>query len=326
MARRVSPIANLSIYRIMGAAMITPLRLTTLLLALQVMTPLVKADDSLPPPPPMSKAETAAVESFAKDMQAVKDWIKGEQKAAETSNARYLMIPVKLPAHLEKVRVAELPATLSKPFAALKASASAHAEALKDMPTDESKVEEWMAVKLADTKHNVAVSELIGKQGESESELIAAGVEYRIGRQVDINNVSQIEDRWIVILSVYKKFHQAKADAERIAKASGMLFSMNGMIYDKKGLRYPDNFEDEVFAGVYVARRYNGASKGEEVFEQHISIEKSDDYQGFAPGYYIVVGCIAESADEGKAQVAKFKKHAPDTNVKKTELFVGCMH
>lgn len=310
-----------------GALMKTPIQFVSALVSL-IALPLaqLRAQDSLPPPPPMSKAEAAAVESFAKDMQAVKDWIKAEQKAAETSAARYHMLPVKLPAHLEKARVAGLPAALAKPFAALKAAAAAHAEALKDMPADEAKVEEWMAAKLADTQHNVAVSELIGRQGESESELISAGVEYRIGRQVDINNVSQIEDRWIVILSVYKNFHQAKADAERIAKASGVPFSMNGMIYDKKGLRYPDNYEDEVYAGTYVSRRFNGTEINGKVFEHNLSIEKSDDYQGFASGYYIVVGCIAESADEGKAQAAKYKKHAPDAYVKKTELFLGCMH
>ncbi len=274
----------------------------------------------------MSKAESAAVERFSRDMQAVKDWIKAEQKAAETSEARYHMIPVKLPAHLAKVRAEGVPPALAKPFAALKANAAAHAEALKDMPADEAKVPEWMTAKLADVKHNVAVGELIGRRGEIESELISAGVEYRVGRQVDINNVSQIEDRWIVILSVYKNFHQAKAEAERIAKASGVPFSMNGMIYDKKGLRFPDNYEDEVFAGTYIARRHNGTEVKGTVFEQNISIEKSDDYQGFAPGYYIVVGSIAESADEGKAQTAKYKKHAPGTYVKKTELFLGCMH
>lgn len=303
------------------------LSLLVSLVSLNALTLLAgAAEDVLPPPPPMNSAEAAAVEVFAKDMQAVKDWIKGEQKGAENNDARYHMIPVKLPERLAAVRVEGLPPALAKPFAALKAVAADHAAVLKDMPADEAKVTEWVTAKQTDPKHNEAVGELIGKQGEIESELIAAGVDYRIGRQVDINNVSQIEDRWVVILSVYKSFPKAKADAERIAKASGVLFSMNGMIYDKKGLRYPDNYEDEVFAGTYVARRYNGASKGEEVVEQHISIEKSDDYQGFAPGFYIVVGSIAESADEGRAQVARYKKHAPDTYVKKTELFFGCMH
>ena len=282
--------------------------------------------EELPPPPPMSKAQAAAVEQFARDMQAVKDWVKGEQNAVADNDVRYQRIPVRLPARLAQVRATDLPPALAKPFAALKTTAEAHAALLKDMPADDAQVAAWLEKKLADVKHNVAVSELIGRQGEIESELIAAGVDYRIGRQVDINNISQIEDRWVVILSAYKDFKPAKADAERIAKASGVPFSMNGMIYDKKGLRFPDNYEDEVFAGVYISRRFNGTEINGTVVEQNISIEKSDDYQGFAPGYYIVVGCIAESADEGQAQAAKYKKHAPSTYVKKTELFLGCMH
>jgi hypothetical protein len=303
------------------------LRPFALILALQVIACTVKAaDDALPPPPPTSKTEAAAVENFARDMQGVKDWIAGETKAAEVSEARFHMIPGKLPAQLAKVRTQGLPSALARPFTALKTNAAAHAAALKDMPAKEEKVAEWLAAKQADPKHNEAIGELIGTGSEIASELIAAGVDYRIGRQVDINNISHIEDRWIVILSVYKNFHQAKADAGRIAKASGVPFSMNGMIYDKKGLRFPDNYEDEVFAGTYVARRFNGTEVNGNAVEQNISIEKSDDYQGFASGYYIVVGCIAESADEGKAQAAKYKKHAPGTYVKKTELYLGCMH
>lgn len=304
-----------------------PIRFLPLLLALQTSpVQLLSAEEALPPAPPMSKAQAAAVESFAKDMQAVKDWIKAGQKAAETSEARYHMIPVRLPERLGKVRTEGLPPALSEPFAALVANTKTHAAALKDMPAEEAKVADWMAAKIADPKHNEAIGELVSKRSEIESALISAGVEYRIGRQVDINNVSQIEDRWIVILSVYKEFKQAKADAERIAKASGVPFSMNGMIYDKKGLRYPDNFEDEVFAGVYVSRRFNGTEINGTVVDHNISIEKSEDYQGFAPGCFIVVGCIAESADEGKTQAAKFKQHAPSAYVKKTELYFGCMH
>ena len=311
---------------IRGMMNFTRLLLSGMLAWTALPLPSAGAEDALPPPPPMSKAEAGAVELFAKDMQAVKDWIKAEQKAGETSEARYHMIPVKLPARLAQVRVAGLPPALAGPFGALRENAAAHAAVLKDMPADEAKVAEWVIAKQNDPKHNEAVGELLGKESEIESGLIAKAVEFRIGNQVDIHNVSQIEDRWIVILGANKKFDQAKADAERIAKATGMVFSMNGMIHDKKGLHYPDNFEDEIFAGSYVARRFNSTTVKDDVLEQHISIEMSADYQGFAPGYYIVVGSIAESADEGRAQVAKFKKHAPSAYAKKTELFLGCMH
>lgn len=302
-------------------------RLLALLLAVDSMsTFLVAQEPDAPITPALSKPEAAAVEAFAQDMQAVKDWIKAEQKAAETSEARYHLLPVKLPAQLARVRTARLPATLATPFTSLVANAEAHANLLKAMPSEEAQVVEWMTAKYSDASFNEAIGELIGQRSEIESTLIGAAVDLRIGRQVDLYNVSQIEDRWVVILSVYKDFPAAKADAERLAKASGVPFSMNGMIYDQKGLRYPDDFEDEVFAGQYVSRRQNGTEIAGEFVEQHLSVELSDDYQGFAPGYYMVVGCIAESAEEGKAKVAQFKSSAPDAYVKKTEIYLGCMH
>jgi hypothetical protein len=209
----------------------------------------------------------------------------------------------------------------------LKANATAHAAALAGMPQDDALVQAWMTAKLADPKAAVELGELASRGSEIESELISAGMAYRIARQVDIHNMSQIEDRWVVILGAHKDFHQAKADAERIARASGVPFSMNGMIYDKKGLRFPDNYEDEVFAGGYLARRFNSTLVGEEEVEEHVSVEKSEEYQGFAPGYYIVVGSVAETSEKARTMVVEqFRKLAPKAYVKKTEVYLGCMH
>ena len=308
--------------------MMSPLlRSLGFVLALHLVGSAVLADETATAPAPvLSKAEAAALAVFAKDMQTVKAWIQGEQKAAETNEARYHLLPVKLPAQLERVRTNGLPAALGVPFTALKANTKAHARLLKDMPSEDAAALAWMTAKQSDTAFNEAVGELIGQRSEIESTLIGAAFDHRIARQVDLFNVSQIEDRWVVILSVYRDFPAAKADAERIAKASGVPFSMNGMIYDQKGLRYPDDFEDEVFAGLYVSRRQNGTEINGEFVEQHLSVEKSEDYEGFAPGYYMVVGCIAESAQEAKERVAHFKASAPDAYVKKAEIYLGCMH
>jgi predicted phage-related endonuclease len=73
-----------------------------------------------------------------------------------------------------------------------------------------------------------------------------------------------------------------------------------------------------------VLRQANFASEGEKELENHISVEMSSDYEGFAPDYYITVGYIAESAEEAEKKAAEFKKLAPGTYVKKTKLFMGC--
>lgn len=136
----------------------------------------------------------------------------------------------------------------------------------------------------------------------------------------------QTKDRWVVILGVYKKFAEAKSDAQKFARACKVPFSMNGMIFDQKGLRFPDDLDDPVWAGEYLARRGNtGSIDGREV-DEHISVERSDGYEGFAKGYYIVVGFIAETKESGLAQGERFKAFSKDTYVKKTRIYLGCMH
>jgi hypothetical protein len=135
-----------------------------------------------------------------------------------------------------------------------------------------------------------------------------------------------VENRWVAILSAYPSFADARDDAEKIAKASGLPFSMEDRIFDKKrGLIYPDSYDDEVFAGNYVARRYNETLIGEKE-TPYLSIERSDGYDGFRPGYYIVIAGIYESAGEAKAQSARFKDWAPTSYAKKTKIYLGCLH
>lgn len=138
----------------------------------------------------------------------------------------------------------------------------------------------------------------------------------------------QTAERHVAILSVYKSFAAARADAEKIAKASKVPFSMQGRVYDKKrGLIYPDDFEDEVFRGAYVARRYDKTIlSGGEKQSAYLSVERSDAYEGFKPGFYIVVAGIGKTRDEALKQTAKFKTWAPTAYVKKTRIFMGCLH
>ncbi len=137
-----------------------------------------------------------------------------------------------------------------------------------------------------------------------------------------------MENRHAVILSVYKSFAEARADAEKISKAAKVPFSMEGRIYDKKrGLIYPDNFDDEVFRGQYVARRYHTTVlKGNETDREFLSVERSDGYDGFKKGFYIVVAGIRDNAREAQADVKRYTAWAPTAYAKKTRIYMGCMH
>lgn len=137
-----------------------------------------------------------------------------------------------------------------------------------------------------------------------------------------------MRNRFVVILSAYKSFAAAKEDAVRIAKASKVPFSMEGRVYDsRRGLIYPLDFEDELWAGEYVARRYDTTVlPGQETETQYLSVERSDGYTGFEPGYYIVVAGIQTNKWAAQRQLTRFKPWAPTGYVKQTRIYLGCMH
>lgn len=135
------------------------------------------------------------------------------------------------------------------------------------------------------------------------------------------------EDRYVVILGSTKDFQEAKRKAEAIAKASGITFSMQGMIFDKKrGLILPDDDSDPTYAGSYIHRRYNTGAPDLPEGTEYISIEKSEAYDGFKPGLYIIVGGIYPTAKEAAVAVKKFSKAVPDAYAKKTPIYLGCIH
>ena len=137
-----------------------------------------------------------------------------------------------------------------------------------------------------------------------------------------------MENRYVVVLAVYKSFTEARADAEKIAKASRVLFSMDGRVYDRKrGLIYPDDSDDEVFRGQYVARRYDTTVlKGSDKERRYLSVERSDAYDGFKKGFYIVVAGIHADSPSAQADAKRFTAWAPTAYAKKTRIYMGCMH
>ena len=99
------------------------------------------------------------------------------------------------------------------------------------------------------------------------------------------------------------------------------------MIYDKKrGLILPDNDPDETYAGSYVLRRYNELFNEPDKGAEYISIERSEAYPGFTPGFYIIMGGIYNDPKEAKGALTRFKPFVKDAYIKKTKIYMGCMH
>jgi hypothetical protein len=145
---------------------------------------------------------------------------------------------------------------------------------------------------------------------------------------IGVDTESQMVKKMIVIIGSYADFESVQKQALVISAASKKPFSMQGQIYDKKkGLRLPEDSPDEMYAGSYVHRRYNTASmKDNDEAVEYISIERSEAYPGFTPGFYIVVGGIYDTKEEAKTALAKFMPIVADAYTKQTEIFMGCMH
>ena len=135
-------------------------------------------------------------------------------------------------------------------------------------------------------------------------------------------------ERLIILLGSFKDFEEAHQHVQAVSRASGMPFSMQGMIYDKKrGLIAPDDDPDTALAGSYILRRYDTAAMGKDGAEtEYLSIERSDEYPGLKPGYYIIVGGIYGETEEAKKALARFKPVVADAEIRKTQIYMGCMH
>ena len=137
-----------------------------------------------------------------------------------------------------------------------------------------------------------------------------------------------VRNKIVLILGSYSDFHDAHKRASAISRASKRPFSMQGMIYDKRrGLILPDDASNPIHSGSYVHRRYNTASLSEGGEDtEFISIERSEAYPRFVPGYYVVVGGIYDKPKEAKAALSVFTPFVADAYIKKTEIYMGCIH
>jgi hypothetical protein len=143
----------------------------------------------------------------------------------------------------------------------------------------------------------------------------------------DFDISEQIRDKYLVILSAERDFDAVKREAERLSIASGVKFSMGGNVWDpNRGLILPDDCEDPLYSGQYVARRYNELDLSATNPVGYISVEKSDGYSKLQKGYYIALAAICDSRDEAKAELVKFSGLAPKAYVAKTEIYMECIH
>lgn len=276
-------------------------------------------------------AEAKAIKAFQAQMTEIKAEFSKLRQASMENEARSMKLSTQLSPKLAKVQTDGLPKDLADAFSNFKLYIQNDADMLKGIPEDEAKVMDWVAKKFEDEKFIAARERNSERQYEADSLLRTVGAPYGLTKEIDLYDSAELaddrpQDRWVVILGAYKNFPEAKTDALAAAKATKVPFSMNGMVFDKKGLHLPADSEDQAYAGEYLLRRFNETNIKDQVVPNHISVEKSEAYEGFEPGYYIVVGNIAETAEAAEKQLEKFKAVAKSTYVKKTKIYLGCLH
>ncbi len=133
----------------------------------------------------------------------------------------------------------------------------------------------------------------------------------------------------VIILGSFKDYRSALNAAKDVSAKTGTPFSKRDMVYDKKkGLIFPEDYQDESFAGSYVSRRSNDDC--DEGQASCVTIERSEAYEGMGPDYYILVGGIYAVGPEENALVAKalktFRASVPEAYAKISKIYMGCQH
>jgi len=128
--------------------------------------------------------------------------------------------------------------------------------------------------------------------------------------------------REFLIAGSLTDYASALQQAKKVANGTGMKLDLRGLRpVPKVGLSFDDSIcvSDWNEAPCYVARgRYdNGA---------YVSIEYSDAYEGFRPGFYIVVAHSGEAGKTPAAVLGNVRRIVPSAYVKRSKVYMCCMH
>ncbi len=125
--------------------------------------------------------------------------------------------------------------------------------------------------------------------------------------------------RFVIILST-KDYTKAKAAAIKASWELSQKLDLRELKPNKKnGLTYSrKDCESEGGYPCYICRgRYDDGD--------YVSIEWSDAFKGFAKGFYIVVA-YSGNKKEATTVLTKAKTIFKDAYIKKSEVYIGCMH
>lgn len=180
-----------------------------------------------------------------------------------------------------------------------------------------------------------AVVSFLGDRADADFALATARKFYPNARAVQTVLPKDANEDWagtptarfgILIVGTFDDFSAARGAAETFAKSSGLPFASRGMVLDeKRGLIWPDKFEDAMWAGSYSPRRFDGECAAPAA-TGCVTVERSEAYDGFSPGHYIVVAGVLDKDGDRQGRLAAARAVVPDAYIKQTTLYLGCVH
>ena len=131
-------------------------------------------------------------------------------------------------------------------------------------------------------------------------------------------------DVGFVIAKSTKSYEEASDFAKLAASRLALRLDLRGLMFDPKhGLTWPKEEcdKDPLYPyPCYIARgRFDPGV--------YVSVEESDAYQGFEPGYFVVIAASGSPGSEELTSALETVRRAhPDAYLKVAPVYHGCMH
>lgn len=141
--------------------------------------------------------------------------------------------------------------------------------------------------------------------------------------QLNAQEISQIQKKGFVIVSAGKNYEAIKKQAKTVANKLGYKLNLRDLEYHKaEGLTFSKEIceKENMEFPAYIARgRWDDG--------EYVSVEYTNGFEGFTPGYYIIV---VSSHDKGITELTEALKHTKKSYktayIKYSDVYMGCMH
>jgi hypothetical protein len=159
-----------------------------------------------------------------------------------------------------------------------------------------------------------------GAQGKP-AQLSERELQEAMAENAELVKAQTVEKDFVIVKST-SKYEEARKTASEAARRLQVPLNLRGLSPYSHGLTFSKkDCEESAFDyPCYVAR-----GRGDDGF--YVSIEYSSVYEGFKPGLYVVI--VASDAKGGlvsKQAARSAKKVFSDAYIRKTGVYMGCMH